>query len=74
MSSIEFIELANKLAVKYRPDSRESVVRNKHLTGITFKRPPSQEVIDAVLVDFINYMAGINGIDYTLSSSDFPEI
>lgn len=69
MNAIEFIELAHKLADQYSKDAQASISRNKHMNELSGFNP-SQPVIDAVLVDFINYAAERQGIDYALYTSD----
>ncbi len=70
MNAIELLEIINKHIAKYRTDAPESITRNAHLTGM--KTTLEQEVIDAVLVDFINdFAAERYGIDYALSVDDF---
>lgn len=67
MTKIELLEMLKNCAIKYRQDTN-SVSRNKHLTNLS--EEPSQEIKDAVLIDFINYIGMYQGIDYALSTSD----
>lgn len=68
MTKIELLEMLKNYAMKYRQD-RDSVARNCHLTNM--KLEPSQDVKDAILVDFINYIGYQQCIDYALSVDDF---
>lgn len=67
MTRIELLEMLKKCAIKYRQDTN-SVSRNKHLTNLS--EEPSQEIKDAVLTDFINYIGMCQCIDYALSVED----
>lgn len=67
MTKIELLEMLKKCAIKYRKDTN-SVNRNKHLTNLS--EEPSQEIKDAVLTDFINYIGMFQGVDYALSVED----
>lgn len=67
MTRIELLEMLKNCAIKYRQDTN-SVSRNKHLTNLS--EEPSQEIKDAVLTDFINYIGMFQGVDYALSVED----
>lgn len=70
MNSIEFLEFLTRRAKKFRLD-RGHYKRNEHMHRIT--EPPSQEVIDAVLVGFINDIGISRGIDYALYTTDLEK-
>lgn len=70
MLSIELLELLTKRAKKFRLD-HDYYKRNAHMHDIT--EPPSQEVIDAVLVGFINDIGISQGIDYALYTIDLKK-
>lgn len=67
MTKIELLEMLKNCAIKYRQDTN-SVSRNKHLTNLS--EEPSQEIKDAVLTDFINYVGMFQGVDYALAVED----
>ena len=67
MTKIELLEMLKNCAIKYRKDTN-SVSRNKHLTNLS--EEPSQEIKDAVLTDFINYVGMFQGVDYALATED----
>lgn len=67
MTKIELLEMLKNCAIKYRQDTN-SVSRNKHLTNLS--EEPSQEIKDAVLTDFINYVGVFQGVDYALAVED----
>lgn len=60
-----------KYARHYRKGALESIRRNQHMnkTGRVQVRL-TQNAVDATLVDFINYIAAIHGVDFTLYTSD----
>jgi hypothetical protein len=70
MSRIELLEMLRKYATSYRKDEN-SVTRNYHLTML--KEEPSQEVKDAILTDFINYVGYQQCVDYALSAEDLKK-
>lgn len=67
MTKIELLEMLKNCAIKYRQDTN-SVSRNKHLTNLS--EEPPQEIKDAVLTDFINYVGMFQGVDYALAAED----
>lgn len=58
-------------AKEYKLIAKDSVKRNKHMNrGIDDLDIIRQAVVDAILVDFINYIGVKSGIDYALYTSD----
>lgn len=57
------------LAKEYRPDSVNSIRRNAHMNDVNEGEVP-QQVVDATLVDFINYIGVRNCVDYGLYTKD----
>ena len=70
MTGIELLTLLKKCADDYSKDAKKSIARNDHMNDIKIDETIEQKVIDAVLVDYINYIAARNGIDYGLYTSD----
>lgn len=70
---IETLELLQKAAVKYRKTAQETVIRNNHMNDLKGDEKISQETIDAVLVDYINFIAMKAGLDYGLYTEDLKE-
>lgn len=70
MTIIELLEMLTKYAISYRKDEN-SVTRNYHLTNL--KEEPSQEIKDAILTDFINYVGYQQCVDYALSAEDLKK-
>lgn len=72
MTAIEMLNLLVVFLKEHRKDAAKSIVRNKHLTSFWKLLP--QRVIDAVMIDFINSLAGERyGIDYALSILDLED-
>lgn len=67
MTAIELLKFLTKRAKEFRLD-HDHYKRNAHMHEIT--DAPSQEVIDAVLVGFINKIGLSQGIDYALYATD----
>jgi hypothetical protein len=69
MIAIEFLEILSSSAKKYAKNAQQSVIRNSHMNNL--KDPITQDQIDAVLVDFINYIASSKWyIDYAMYTTD----
>ena len=67
------IDVLNQMttdAKEYRKGAIKSVEKNRHMNQIEEGEQLQQRHIDAVLVDFINYIGSIYGIDYALYTKD----
>ena len=73
MNAIEVLTEVNVYAEKYRKKANESIQRNRHMNQIKENENLSQLHIDAILVDFINYMGSQSGIDYGLHTKDLKK-
>lgn len=82
MTAKELIELLEVEAKKYRKDALKSIIRNAHTNELTRydilkleKHPDlSNTAIDAVLVDFINFVAKNQGRDWGLRVKRLKEV
>ena len=70
MKAIEVLEKATDYAKKYRSEAQKSLERNRHMNQIEEGEQVQQRIIDAVLVDFINYVGMKHGIDYGIYTKD----
>lgn len=68
----DLLRYLDQCAVDYSKEAPTSLTRNGHLTGLG-KRAVSQQVIDAVLVDFINWIGVQQGIDYAMNARDLRQ-
>jgi len=73
MNKIEYLNGLTEHAKNYREDAQKSIARNKHMNNVKGETV-SQDVIDAVLVDFINYIGVKSWLDYGLYTSDFEKL
>ena len=70
MKAIDVIEKSVEYAKAYRKDAAKSIEMNRHMNQIEIGEKVQQRHIDAVLVDFINYVAIKHGFDYALYTKD----
>ena len=70
MKAIEMLDLTTSFAKKYKKDAAASIKRNSHMNEINQVEVLDQRHIDAVLTDFINFIAANHGIDYALYASE----
>lgn len=69
MMALDLCKLLERNARQYRQDAIASLYRNKHMRRDDFDTV-LQPAIDAVLTDFINYVAREQGIDLALYDKD----
>jgi len=67
---IEELEKTTDYAKKYRGVAQQSLERNNYMNQIEDGEQIQQRIIDAVLVDFINYIGMMHGIDYGIYTKD----
>jgi len=70
MKAIDLLVKVTDHAKKYSEGAQESLQRNNHMNDIDEGELVQQRHIDAVLVDFINYMGTRYGIDYAMYTQD----
>ena len=70
MTNQELFQLLEERATEYRLQCAESINRNKHMNGGQGKIFISQVAIDAILTDYINFIAAKNGCDLGLYVKD----
>lgn len=73
MTKIELLKILTTFAKDYRDDAKDSIVRNRHMNDCAADQVIEQYVIDAILTDYINYVAYRQGVDYGLYSSDLTQ-
>lgn len=69
MTRGELCQMLEKVAISYRLDCKNSIVRSSHMNKYNGEEI-QQETIDAILVDFINKVALFQGIDLGLYTFD----
>lgn len=70
MTTIEYLNGLTEYAKDYSIIAKQSVIRNNHMNDINSGEFIEQKHIDAILVDFINYIASLQGVDYGLYTDD----
>lgn len=74
MRNSKLLDLLTEYAKEYHKKGTSSLERNKHMHGERFIDSVRQTTIDAVLVDYINFIATHNGIDYALYTEDLEHL
>lgn len=70
MNTIELLNKLKKHADEYSKDAQTSTARNRHMNKLEHGELIQKRHTDAVIVDFINYIAMKHGIDYGLYADD----
>jgi hypothetical protein len=73
LTSGELLSLLTNFAKDYVPTAVGSVIRNNHMNDLPEKAKVSQKVVDAVVVDFINFIGNRYCVDYGLYTKDLNE-
>lgn len=74
MTKVELLEMLMSCAKRYAKGGIQSVSRNMHMNqSAEFETPLTQQHLDAVVVDFVNYVALMQGVDLALYTSDLQE-
>jgi len=74
MTNIELLTKLKKSADNYGHNANTSIHINNHMNNITTNKKIDQDIIDAILVDFINYIGMQQGVDYALYTRDLYPI
>ena len=70
MKQLELLQLLTKYAKEYHQKGTDSLERNRHMHQDRWPDSIRQTTIDAVLVDYINFIAANYYIDYALYTKD----
>lgn len=73
MTRGELVKYLEQVARDYRTDALLSINRNSHMNELNGVSYLSQQQVDAVLVDFINFVAACQGIDLGLNTQHINE-
>lgn len=63
MTKGELVKMVERNAQDYRRFAIESLLNNNHMNNLKVGEVISQTHIDAILVDFVNYVARFQGLD-----------
>ena len=72
----EMLDYITKCAKDYRLECKDSIIRNSHMNDLDKSDDISyikQECIDAILVDFVNYIGAEQCLDWGLYTKDLIE-
>jgi len=72
MNKIHLLEMLTNNAREYRMTANESVKRNSHMNSST-GTAIDQKDVDAMLTDFVNFVANKQGVDYGLYATDLAD-
>ena len=70
MTKIGLLSMLKSCADDYVLQANESITRNCHMNEFTSPSVIEQDAVDALIVDFINYVASEQGVDYGLRTCD----
>jgi hypothetical protein len=69
----ELLKLLTNHAKDYSKLAVNSVKLNSHMNDVPDKESVTQSNVDAILVDYINYIASLYGVDYGLYAEDLKD-
>jgi hypothetical protein len=71
MRVIDVLESLKNYAIEYKKSGIiKSLIRNSHMNEVSKDIKITNKEVDAVIVDFINYIAMMHGVDYALYTKD----
>jgi len=75
MTILDLLKLVEKYAKSYKDNGvAKSIVRNSHMNEFEGDEGDIDEkLVDAILVDFINFIARNQGVDYGMYTKDLQE-
>lgn len=72
MNAVELMKWLEEACKKYRLNATKSIKKNKALNEYSGDEIKQQDV-DAILVDFINFIGYAHGVNYDLNTKDLNE-
>jgi len=73
MTTIDLLSSMTAYAKIYNKQAQSSLVRNNHMNELQKDEVVDKKHIEAVLVDFINFIGVKNSVDYALYTEDLQE-
>lgn len=72
MSTSDLLDMLVNSAIDYRVERFASMARNTHMHDATLEAiaATKPDILDAVMVDFLNYVARRQGVDLALYAED----
>ena len=62
----ELLNYLTEMVVEYVPKCKDSIYRNTHMNELEVEEDVTQTYIDAILVDFVNYVGTNQNLDWGL--------
>ena len=69
----ELMEMLCNYAKDYCPTAKESIIRNRHMNKLNGVEV-SQNIIDALIVDFINFVGAMQNVDLGFYTKDLKKV
>lgn len=69
----QLIDFIKDRAVEYRAGASDSLIRNSHMNNLGGECRLTQDEIDALLTDFVNFCGVHQCIDYAMYASDLSK-
>lgn len=66
----ELVDVLIADAKEYAPDACDSIMRNKHMNNIGPDVAIEPDLVDATIVDFINFVGSTRGLDVAMYTVD----
>jgi len=70
ITTLDVLKALEADAILYRATAAESILRNHHMNEAAGVDRIDQRIVDALLVDFINFVAARRGVDYAMYARD----
>lgn len=70
----DLLKYLDRIGSEFRHECADSIVRNSHLHNLKRKTKISQDMIDAVLVMFINHIGTDQNLDWALKVDHWNKI
>lgn len=70
MKAIDVLDALKNYASEYKKEGVKSVIRNNHMNNLPDNLEISGDELEAIIVDFINFIGSKNCIDYALYTKD----
>lgn len=69
-SKADVLNYLSQMAKQYAPKANENIHRNSHMNAVNPTDTIPQHLVNALLVDFVNYIAINQGVDLAMYTSD----
>jgi len=73
MKKIELLTILSNHAKDYHKIACKSIITNHHMNDVDESRDIDQVVVEAIIVDFINYIGAQYCVDYAFNTMDLSD-